>query len=307
MLRDNRNLPEVRPTCKAGRARFRPKRVTKPWQAPPRYYGRVQAIGIGPALARAREQRGKSIDEASRETHIRAEYLAALEREGFDEMLGDVYVRGFLRSYSNYLGLDPDKVLTVYTEHFGGPHAVLPDPSPVPRTLAPHPHLPSAVRHHPSWTFLVGVAALVLAVLAAAGLLSRSNTAPKTESLAQAQASIPVAPPTITVTLAALKPVNVTVRAGSEAPVTFLLRKGEGRSFTSTGAISVQLDRGAVTAITVNGHDLGKPGRRGAPFGASYRAADYPPVASPTPSTRHPGASASPGSHKGASPSPSGG
>ena len=257
----------------------------------------MQAIGIGPALARARARRGKSIDEASRETHIRAEYLSALEREGFEDMLGDVYVRGFLRSYSNYLGLDPDKVLTVYNEHFGGPHAVLPDPSPVPRTRTLQSHLPAAVRHHPSWTFLVGVAALVLAVLAAAGLLSLSNDAPKIESLTQAQASIPVAPATVTVSLTAGKAVHVTVRAGTEPPVAFLLRAGEGRSFTSTGAVSVQIDKGKVTAITVNGHDLGKPGRRGQPYAASFRAADYPPVSSPTPTPKR----------KGASPSPSGG
>src|SRR2546423_4099674 len=71
----------------------------------------VQRTGIGQALRKARVERGKSIEEASRETRIRAEYLHALERERFDVLPGDVYVRGFLRSYSNYLGLDPDKVL----------------------------------------------------------------------------------------------------------------------------------------------------------------------------------------------------
>ena len=78
------------------------------------YYWRVQGIGIGPALRKARLLRGKSLEEASRETRIRAEYLQALERESFDRMLGDVYVRGMLRSYSSYLGLDPTKVVTVY-------------------------------------------------------------------------------------------------------------------------------------------------------------------------------------------------
>src|SRR5437899_1645495 len=56
-------------------------------------------IGIGPALRKARLLRSKSIEEASRETHIRAEYLHALEHEQFDALLGDVYVRAFLRSY----------------------------------------------------------------------------------------------------------------------------------------------------------------------------------------------------------------
>jgi cytoskeleton protein RodZ len=266
----------------------------------------VQVIGIGPALARARSERGKSIDEASRETHIRADYLSALERERFDQMLGDVYVRGFLRSYANYLGLDADKVLKVYNAHFGTPQPVLPDPSPAARTSSPHPHLPAAVRHHPSWSFLIGVAAIVLAVLGAAGLLSRSNNSPRSESLSQAQASLPFAPARVTVALAAAKEVRVTVTIGTATPVTVTLRAGEGRSFTGEGSISVRLDRGGVTRIAVNGHDLGKPGRRGAPFSATYRAADYPALPSPTaPSV---GASPSKGSKRvqGASPSPSG-
>src|SRR5207245_11307959 len=50
----------------------------------------VAGTGIGPALRRARLLRGKSIEEASRETRIRAEYLQALERETFDAVLGDV-------------------------------------------------------------------------------------------------------------------------------------------------------------------------------------------------------------------------
>src|SRR2546425_3806141 len=140
----------------------------------------VAGTGIGPALRRARLTRGKSIEEASRETRIRAEYLQALERETFESMLGAVYVRGFLRSYSTYLGLDADKVLTVYNRHFGGPRPTLPEPVAAPprRERIVHPHLPDAMRHHPSWTFLIGVALLALAVFSAAGLL-RSRIGPR--------------------------------------------------------------------------------------------------------------------------------
>ena len=81
----------------------------------------TNATGIGPALRRARLLRNKSIEEASRETRIRAEYLQAMERERFDDLLGEVYARGFLRTYAGYLGLDADKVIAVYT---GGSGAV---------------------------------------------------------------------------------------------------------------------------------------------------------------------------------------
>ncbi len=81
----------------------------------------TNATGIGPALRRARLLRNKSIEEASRETRIRAEYLQAMERERFDDLLGEVYARGFLRTYAAYLGLDADKVVAVYA---GGSGAV---------------------------------------------------------------------------------------------------------------------------------------------------------------------------------------
>src|SRR5216110_1654397 len=128
---------------------------------------RVRGTGIGPALRQARLARGKSIEEASRETRIRPEYLQALERERFEALIGDVYVRGFLRSYSTYLGLDPDHVLSVYNRHFGPPKPMVPEApaAPVRSHLSAHPHLPNLRRHPPSWAFLIAVALAALAVL----------------------------------------------------------------------------------------------------------------------------------------------
>ena len=61
--------------------------------------------GVGSALRRAREVRGLSLDEAARDTRLRVEQLDALEREDFDVLPGEVYVRASLRTYANYLGL----------------------------------------------------------------------------------------------------------------------------------------------------------------------------------------------------------
>jgi len=54
---------------------------------------------VGPALRKARQARGVSIAEASRDTRIREQFIRALEGEDFDRLLGDVYVRGALRTY----------------------------------------------------------------------------------------------------------------------------------------------------------------------------------------------------------------
>ena len=74
-------------------------------------------IGVGSALRRAREIRGITIDEAARDTKLRVEQLHALEGEAFDELGDPVYARAMLRTYAQYLGLKPERVLSVYAKH----------------------------------------------------------------------------------------------------------------------------------------------------------------------------------------------
>jgi cytoskeleton protein RodZ len=231
----------------------------------------VQGIGIGPALRKARQLRGKSVEEAARETRMRAEYIEALEGEEFDALLGDVYVRGSLRSYSTYLGLDPSKVLTIYNRHFGEPQPTLPHvaPAPIRSPRSAHPHLPQLVRHHPSWAFLIAVALLVLAVFAAAGLLSGSRGAPSAGPGRGAQ-SIPVQPPEVKVDIRAIKPVRVTITTDGHVEFQGLLHRDEARTFLANDSIRVEMEKGGVAAITVNGRDIGKPGSPGSPFTALY-------------------------------------
>lgn len=231
-------------------------------------------MGIGPALRKARLLRGKSIEEAARETRIRADYLQALERERFEALLGDVYVRGFLRSYSTYLGLDPGKVLTIYNRHFGGPHPTLPHvaPAPIRSPRSPHPHLPQLVRHHLSWAFLIGVAILVLSVFAAAGLLSRSKAGPRAEGPGKdTPSTIPVQPPTVLVAIRAIQPVQARVITDGRVEFQGVLRKDEARTFEGNHTIQLELQDGDLAVITVNGHSLRRPGKPNTRFAALFK------------------------------------
>jgi hypothetical protein len=67
---------------------------------------------IGERLEEARKKKGVSIREAAEATKVRGEYLQKFEANQFDIGLGDLYVRGFLRSYSVFLKLSPDRILT---------------------------------------------------------------------------------------------------------------------------------------------------------------------------------------------------
>ena len=70
---------------------------------------------IGNSLREARERQGLGYPEVELATKIRAKYIRALEEEDFTSIPGDAYLRGFLRTYAEYLGLDGD----VYVDEYG--------------------------------------------------------------------------------------------------------------------------------------------------------------------------------------------
>lgn len=69
---------------------------------------------LGSLLTRAREARGLTLEDAERDTRISRRYLQALESEQFEVIPAPVYARGFLRSYSQYLGIDPGEALAMF-------------------------------------------------------------------------------------------------------------------------------------------------------------------------------------------------
>lgn len=69
---------------------------------------------IGERLEEARKRKGISIREAAEATKIRGDYLHKFESNQFDLRLPEIYVRGFLRIYSTYLKLPPEKLVSDY-------------------------------------------------------------------------------------------------------------------------------------------------------------------------------------------------
>ncbi len=74
---------------------------------------------LGNNLREARQRRRIDLVIAEQDTKIRSKYLAALETEDFDVLPGPVFVRGFLRTYSRYLGLDAQLFVDEYNARFG--------------------------------------------------------------------------------------------------------------------------------------------------------------------------------------------
>ena len=69
---------------------------------------------IGELLKNEREQKGLTLKDVERETSIRSAYIDAIEREDFGALPGEVYARGFVRNYANFLRLDSDEVVSQF-------------------------------------------------------------------------------------------------------------------------------------------------------------------------------------------------
>ena len=70
---------------------------------------------IGERLEEARKKKGISIREAAEATKIRSDYLQKFESNQFDIGLTDIYTRGFLRTYANFLKLPADRILSDFS------------------------------------------------------------------------------------------------------------------------------------------------------------------------------------------------
>jgi cytoskeleton protein RodZ len=73
---------------------------------------------IGNSLREARLRQGLEIPRVESDIKIRGKYLRALEDEQFEVLPGDTYVKGFLRTYADYLGLDGQLYVDEYNSRF---------------------------------------------------------------------------------------------------------------------------------------------------------------------------------------------
>lgn len=156
--------------------------------------------GGGHNLRRARETAGLSLTEAAKETRISAKYLGALEEDArTDAFPAPVYARFFMRTYAEYLGLDPDPLLRARDARFDEVERASPNLERIPTPASPSPRRIVG-------GLLVLVSVVTLAVLGIASLGSegvgssapppaRVEASPATASPPPSPATAPAAAP----------------------------------------------------------------------------------------------------------------
>jgi cytoskeleton protein RodZ len=135
---------------------------------------------IGSRLREARMRAKIDINEVETRTKIRAKYLRAMENEEWDLLPGEVYVKSFLRTYGQYLGLDTRQLIDDFRRRYErlDDHEL--------RPIAPlgrDRDRPPRRRRIPPWLVIGAVLVIVVVVLF---LVGKNSPGPKSPTTTQA-------------------------------------------------------------------------------------------------------------------------
>lgn len=244
---------------------------------------------FGQALRDAREDLGVSLVEAERETRINRRYLDALEKEDASAMPPAVYARGFIRTYAQYLGLDPEGMLDLY-----GPRQVIQDNVQI-RPIPAEINAPRSIPFRPA----VVLAGLIVASLLVVYLwgqytsfqqnLEQMDAAPTSRAptpaitAARTPSPSPVATPAVALVGTSPSPIAspatperglvvdakvsdrtwMEVWVDGQSVMAETVQSGFSRTFTGEQQVRMRVGNAAGVQVVVNGQTQGPLGARG--------------------------------------------
>jgi hypothetical protein len=219
---------------------------------------------IGTSLRDARLRKQIDIPEAEQGTKIRSKYLRALEDEQFEILPSPTYVKGFLRSYAEYLGLDGQLYVDEYNSRYvtgddGGAEAFRSRRRDAPRARTPaHRHFEKSVV-----LLALGAIAVVTALVIAAWKFGGSSGSPQIQNLGKERQQAPrVAAPGAKLVLRAVRAgTYVAVHAGSATGKILFqgtLEKGHPQAFAPR-ALWMTVDSPENLRVSLGGRKLALP------------------------------------------------
>ena len=220
---------------------------------------------IGNSLREARLRQQLDFVDIERVTKIRPKYLRALEDESFETLPAQTYVKGFLRTYAEHLGLDGQLYVDEYNSRYVTREE---DPPFRPRRSA---RRGKGVESSVVLGAIVGIAVVFGLVIAA----WKSGDDPTPAATGTTPALRPVAPPDLVVR-AVRGSTQLEVRQGSElGEQRFFgtLANGDVKRFALTGRLWVRLQRPSAVELVVAGRAKTLEARRARSYLVTNRGA----------------------------------
>ncbi len=251
-------------------------------------HNRSEHAGFGAALRAARTASRLSLADLERRTKIRTVHLSALEEERLDLLPPLPFVRGFIRTYAQEVGLDPEPLVA----RLAPMAAERPGPTDEEWRAVQAPLEPaqpgSQLRRTASAAGVVALLIGIASVLFFAQQLRElgrpvqvsppqpAATAPAPEPAPAPGAEPPPVPPParvegITVEITASGRSWLLVVADEQSLFTGFINPGESRRWQSAGAMTIRAGNAGAVVVTVNGKTVGPLGRPGEVVSRTFR------------------------------------
>ncbi len=218
---------------------------------------------LGSYLSSARETKGIDLHDAAQQTRISINYLRAMEQEDFSKLPGEVFLRGFMKSYARFLGLDEAEVMKRYQEMrpVKKVQAAVPDP----QQEAPDGATEKADRKKIPlepllWGAVIFAALAILLFTALPGRIKHAPSAvtPETAEKKQPDAGTvqPQQPEKLYLEIIALEDTWMLVRTDTSPQKKAVLKKGESVIWSADERFLLSYGSVAAVKLLLNGNDL---------------------------------------------------
>ncbi|GAA1813069.1 helix-turn-helix domain-containing protein [Actinomadura chokoriensis] len=231
-------------------------------------------MSIGETLAEERQRAGLSVTQVSLQTRIRETVIRGMEADDFSLCGGNFYARGHIRSISRVIGIDPEPLVAEFDAAHGGA------PQPVSAVSAFEPEQPVAFRERkaPNWSAAMALALALVVIYGVVQVVGHDGgreqrtaqqvagtPAPPSPKPSASQSGAPVAeaPRTkVEVRVEAKRTTWLNVM-GDQGRTLFIgtLHKGEEKDFSAKKKVKLVIGVGGSVNLTVNGKDIGSPGK----------------------------------------------
>jgi cytoskeletal protein RodZ len=233
-------------------------------------------VSVGQDLARAREERGMSVEDVSTVTRIRSTLIRSIENDEFGPCGGNVYARGHLRSIARAIGIDPEPLVAEFDRvHVEEPvHVAAVAAQPAEPDIAAR-----ADRRRPNWAAAMGVALVAICVLAAYGLIhnnpshttaqtapppaaAHSPSPPPTTVASPPPSAVAVVPPTVATALVRVTSGRTWLQAETLAGRLLfqgLLNPGQTKVFRDAKGLRLVIGNAPAVQLVADNHDFGTP------------------------------------------------
>ncbi|MDR3563549.1 MAG: helix-turn-helix domain-containing protein [Negativicutes bacterium] len=233
---------------------------------------------LGDILRAAREKEGISVKDVEKATSIGAIYIQAIEDGKYSVLPGEVYLKGFIRNYANFLGLNGQEMVNLYRQ------SQIP-PTEIPAEPVKNERKAQSSGGGSAGKWMVGL--VVIGVLVGGGWLGLSylnapepsspppKPAPQTQAPPVQPPPLAVQTPTTPATPAAPAAKPVVIVASFSGPSWALVsadgknvyegipKTGESFTWNADRNITIKLGNAGNVSLTLNGQPQGKQGGDG--------------------------------------------